>query len=136
MAKAASRAKAVKGKGAAQVINLPVLKSGERWDGIILKADGTPDYHLVTLPGESRGTHQQLTDWAKAQGGELPNRREQRLQMANAAQHFKPDYYWCAERRAGDDAYAWCQYFGNGTQLWDLRSSECHGVAVRRVPIH
>lgn len=114
-------------------ITLPELAAGQYNAGLILKEDGTPDYWLVGLPGElEAATWQQAMDWAKEQGGDLPNRRELNLLRANARNEFKNDRYWSNESESG---FAWYQYFYNGRQRENYLSAECRVRAVRRLPI-
>lgn len=121
---------------ALQSISLPQLATGEIYAGILL-TEGKPSHHLVLLAGDKAGlTWKKAGEWAKAQGGELPTRKEQALLFANAADAFKPDWYWSCEQYAGIESSAWCQYFnygGQGTSYFD--SSKLRARAVRRVPI-
>jgi hypothetical protein len=115
-------------------ITLPELADGQYNAGLILKEDGTPDYWLIGLPGElEAATWQQATDWAKEQGGDLPNRRELNLLRANARKEFKNDWYWSNE--TNESSWAWGQIFFSGNQLNIYRYYELRARAVRRLPI-
>ncbi|HKO88316.1 MAG TPA: hypothetical protein VJU83_07325, partial [Burkholderiales bacterium] len=97
------------------------LKAGEEYAGLILGQEkGEPDYHLVLLPGEFKGTHAEAAKWAKKQGGELPNRREGALLYANAHDKFKTDdAYWTSETHEAYADFTWGQWFSNGFQdIW------------------
>jgi hypothetical protein len=115
-------------------ITLPELAAGEYNAGLILKDDGTPDYWLVGLPGElEAASWDKAMDWAKEQGGDLPNRRELNLLRANTRKEFKDDWYWSNE--TSESSWAWFQYFDCGDQLINNRGSELRARAVRRLPI-
>jgi hypothetical protein len=114
-------------------ITLPELATGQYNAGLILKEDGTPDYWLIGLPGELKAaTWQQGMDWAKEQGGDLPNRRELNLLRANARKEFKNDMYWSNETT--DYRTAFIQYFYVGSQYNLTLSAECRVRAVSRFP--
>ena len=115
-------------------LTLPELTEGQYHAGLILKEDGTPDYWLIGLPGELEAANwQQAMDWAKEQGGDLPNRRELNLLRANAKHEFKDDWYWSNETNG--DAWAWFQVFSHGFQSYSHRGSQLRARAVRRLPI-
>lgn len=117
-------------------LDLPPLKKGEHYAGIILGKDGAHGDHVILLPGEADSvTWEQAKAWAKKIGGELPTRREQSLLYANLQEQFKPAWYWSGEQHAANPDYAWMQHFGDGGQLNDLKSSVCRARAVRRVPL-
>ncbi|MBK8916398.1 MAG: DUF1566 domain-containing protein [Phycisphaerales bacterium] len=75
----------------------------------------------MLLPAESPGvTWQEAIDWAKSVGGELPTRFEAALLYANVRDKIDPDYwYWTGTPLAGDERYAWGQYFSYGYQYYD-----------------
>jgi hypothetical protein len=70
-------------------------------------------------------------DWAKAQGGDLPNLRELNLLRANARNQFKNDWYWSNERYGSNTAFYQYFYYGNQSN-YDL-SAECRVRAVSRL---
>ncbi len=114
-------------------ITLPELATGQYNAGLILKEDGTPDYWLIGLPGAlEAATWQQAMDWAKEQGGYLPNRRELSLLLANARKEFKNDLYWSNETIRYRTAFI--HYFIYGGQTGDHLSAECRVRAVSRFP--
>jgi hypothetical protein len=114
-------------------ITLPELAAGQYNAGLILKEDGTPDYCLIGLPGELKAAPwQQAMDWAKEQGGDLPNRRELNLLRANARKEFKNDCYWSNE--TADYGTAFVQDFYDGNQYGYHRSAERRVRAVSRLP--
>ena len=116
-----------------QTITLPSLAAGEIYAGILLK-DGTPSHHLVLLPNDLKpSTWKQAIAWAAKQGGELPTHKEQALLFANAAGEFQESWYWSSEQYAGDESYAWCQYFLNGTQTTNRKAIKLRARAVRRI---
>jgi hypothetical protein len=115
-------------------ITIPELATGQYNAGLILKEDGTPDYWLVGLPGElEAATWQQAMDWAKEQGGDLPNRRELNLLRANTRKEFKDGWYWSNE--TSESSWAWYQGFTSGGQGDSNRGNELRARAVRRLSI-
>ena len=108
--------------------------AGGIYAGIMRGIDGAPDEHLVLLPGAAEDvTWEAASEWAKAEGGELPTRREQRLLFINLKDQFEEDWYWSSEQ-AGPST-AWYQDFCIGYQNTSLRSYEGRARAVRRLPI-
>ena len=107
------------------------LKDGERYAGAILNDDGTINHHVVLLPGEHQGEWEDSKAWAAELGGSLPDRREQRLLMANLAGEFGAFWYWSSE--AHSERSAWCQTFGHGYQSLTGKSAQLRARAVRRV---
>ena len=89
--------------------------AGGIYAGIMRGVDGAPDEHLVLLPGAAEDVGWEAADeWAKAQGGELPTRREQRLLFINLKDQFEEDWYWSSEQAGPSDA--WGQYFTMATR--------------------
>ncbi|HBD35949.1 MAG TPA: hypothetical protein DC084_20440, partial [Cupriavidus sp.] len=108
-----------------QPIALSQLRVGERYAGLILGKDGEEGYHLVLLPGEVEDkTWEQAKEWAASIGGELPNRREQSLLYANLGEQFKSAWYWSGTQSESTSNHAWRQYFGAGSQYYDLKNNE------------
>ncbi len=108
--------------------------AGGIYAGIMRGVDGAPDEHLVLLPGTAEDlSWEAASEWAKAEGGELPTRRDQRLLFINLKDQFEEDWYWSSEQ-AGPSA-AWGQHFDYGGQNYDTRSYEGRARAVRRLPI-
>ena len=117
-------------------ITLPALKKGEHYAGIAL-VDGVPSHHLILLPGENKKCDFKAAGaWAKKQGGELPQRREQSLLFANCKEQF-PDggVYWSGEQHASYSGSAWYQDFYYGYQNSGTTSFTLRARAVRRVAI-
>ena len=73
--------------------------------------------------------------WAKAQGGELPTRKEQALLFANAASAFEERWYWSCEVHPVHAACAFVQTFGDGYQSRGHKGHDGRARAVRRVSI-
>jgi hypothetical protein len=96
------------------------------------------DYALEVLeqePPKERMTWEEARQWAESVGGELPTRRDLALCFANVPELFEKEWYWSAESVAGYAAYAWFQYFTNGTQYYGRKGSVLRARAVRRLPI-
>jgi len=119
-----------------KALALPALKKGEIYAGILLK-DGAPAHHLILLPGHKTTPIKwdNAVAWAKAEGGELPTRKEQALLFANAAAHFEERYYWSSEVHPVDADCAFIQGFGCGGQSYVLMGFDYRARAVRRVAI-
>jgi hypothetical protein len=113
------------------------LKDGEQYAGLVLGKDGTPDYHLVLLPSRDNKklTWDQAMKAAKAEGGDLPTRREQSLLFANLKEQFQPAWYWSGEQYAAYPSLAWSQDFNGGGQSYVRKSYEGRARAVRRIAI-
>jgi hypothetical protein len=124
-------------RNATTTFNVPAaaieLRSGERYAGLVLAADGTPSHHLVLLPGEAESVNwTDATDWAAKAGGELPSRQEQALLFANLKPEFQPTWYWSNQAHESEGSFAWFQYFGGGGQRASHKSYEGRARAVRR----
>lgn len=101
-------------------------------------ARGTDADHALVLLAEApkRMTWKDAMQWAAEQGASLPTRSEQAVLFGNLKDQF-PDggWFWSCEQFAGGDAYAWYQYFGNGTQDYDHKGTSLRARAVRRLPL-
>lgn len=129
-------ARVVKTTPATKAFPLPALKKGEIYAGILLK-DGKPAHHLILLAGhKTEGIKwENAMAWAKAQGGELPTRKEGALLFANATEQFQREWYWTQEVHPVNADYAFFQSFGGGGQFFGLKDYACRARAVRRVAI-
>ena len=113
----------------------PPLNDGEIYIGLIGDANGEA-YHLVLLPGDNDAdTHQAQLEWAKSIGGDLPNRIEQAMLLANHRDQFKKNWYWSNETHHDESAWAWSQNFDDGRQYDGYQHYELRARAVRRLPI-
>lgn len=126
-----------------------VPKIGDPWPsqggiyaGIARGYSGEADAYLIVGPQAEKALKwQEAVDWAKNQGTpahadfRLPTRKEQALCFANVPELFENNWYWSGEQFAGDDGYAWCQYFGDGGQGTGPKGTDCRARAVRRLPI-
>lgn len=90
---------------------------------------------LVLLAGDESLPWKEACEWATKQGGVLPSRIDQLVLWKNLKSEFKDTWYWSGEQYAGDDAFAWCQYFGSGTQYDTHKDYGYRARAVRRIPI-
>lgn len=112
-------------------IQIPPLAEGEVYGGGTIDRLGEIT-HLVLLPGDHAGASQEdMAEWAKSIGGDLPSLAEQALLRENVPNEFKPTYYW--SKRNDGDGWAWCTDFYDGTQYYDDTSSKFRGRAVRRI---
>ena len=110
-----------------------VLELGEHYAGVILGAEGSPDYDLILIDGEANDiTWEGAKEWAHEAGGQLPDRREQSLLYANLKEKFQGAWYWSSEQLVSDESFAWLQDFGNGLQGYDHKHDTCRARAVRR----
>lgn len=117
-------------------ITLPELPAGQLNAGLVMQ-DGKPSHWLILLPEAPTSclNFNDATAWAESIGGELPTRQEQSLLFANLKDQFEADWYWSGEEYKSDSGYAWSQYFGSGTQDFDLKDFELRARAVRRLVI-
>ncbi len=114
-------------------INLPELSEGETYIGCIGDALGNL-HHVILLPGDnSPATWEAQLEWAKSIGGDLPNRIEQAMLLANHSDQFKKGWYWSNEIHDTESGWAWCQHFTRGYQGTSHRVFEIRARAVRRV---
>lgn len=105
--------------------------------GIVRGQDA--DHALVLLAeAPKRMKWKAAMEWAQAQaqGGTLPTRSEQAILFGNLKDQFpEGGWYWSCEQYAGDEAYAWCQYFDNGSQGDTHKGTGLRARAVRRLPL-
>lgn len=115
----------------------PKLNKGEVYLGVVCK-DGklAKAQHIILLPGDKGDVKwADAVAWAKENGGTLPTRMELLLMFQTQRKRFQERAYWSGETYAGNESYAWTQYFSFGYQdLW-TRDDESRAVAVRRLPI-
>lgn len=124
-----------KPRGRKLKMDIPELKEGEIYAGAIINPDGTGN-HVILLPGDKEdGDWQSAMDWAKEQGGDLPNRIEQALLFAHSRDQFQRDYYWSNTTHEADAEWAWYQDFDYGLQRLSYKSFALRARAVRRLPI-
>jgi len=110
---------------------IPTARQGERYLGSIIEPSGRVR-HSFLLPGDDEKNWNDGMAWAKAAGGDLLDRIEQAMALAHMPEEFKKEAYWSNTQHAGNSLSAWCQYFDNGDQNYDLKSSELRVRAVRR----
>jgi len=113
----------------------PIGKSldGGTFAGLTTKPDGT-HCAVVLLPGNATDlTWKKAKTWAEEQGGELPSRPVAALLFANVKASLQPRWHWTSEEY--DASFAWLCYFGNGGQIFSLKSFEGSAVAVRYIKI-
>ena len=116
-------------------ITPPETKEGEQYAGAIINPDGS-GHHVILLPGDKDdGNWQDAMDWAKQQGGDLPDRIEQALLFSKSRDQFQKDVYWSNTTHEREAEWAWCQGFTNGRQGSTGKSIELRARAVRRLPI-
>jgi len=113
-------------------ITLPELQPGEHYAGLVLDAAGQPGHHLVLMAAvpDTRMSWTSAMAWAESAGGTLPTRQELALMYANCKQRIEAGWHWSSEQAGA--SYAWCQYFGFGTQDNTRKSAELRARAVRR----
>jgi hypothetical protein len=108
---------------AAIALAIPALKKGETYVGAIAGPDGK-GHHVILLAGDKEGlTWSAALEWAKAQGGDLPDRVEQALLFRDHRAAFKRDWYWSNTQTADDERWAWYQYFRHGTSTTTTRAA-------------
>jgi hypothetical protein len=122
-ARTRSKAPAAAVAVAAATLAIPPLAKGETYVGAIVGPDGKGS-HVILLPGDkNRITWSQALEWAKEQGGDLPNRVEQALLFAHHRDAFERDWYWSNTQTADDERWAWYQTFSYGYQYYTTRTT-------------
>ena len=112
------------------------LKDGECYAGLILGKEGKPDHHLVLLPGEAQEVSWSAAqEWARAEGGELPTKRELALLYANLREQFERVWYWSSEPQEPRAQLVWGQNFTSGIQTMYGRPFRGRARAVRRLVV-
>jgi hypothetical protein len=101
-------------------------------------ARGEEGDHAIVLLAEApkRLNFKAATAWAEKLGVSLPTRAEQAVIFGNLKDQF-PDggAFWSCEPSAGNESYAWSQYFGYGTQYHYHKDGVLRARAVRRLPL-
>jgi hypothetical protein len=111
-----------------------MLREGEHYAGLILGKEGSPDHHLVLLPGEAQDVSWAVArEWAAAAGGELPTRRELALLYANLREQFQRMWYWSSEPQEPRSHLVWGQNFTSGIQTMYGRPFRGRARAIRRL---
>ncbi len=117
-------------------ITAPKLKLGEKWVSTVITDDGKTRYHLVLLPGDADDdTWTNQLAWARARGGDLPDRVEQAMLFKYARHEFNEQAYWSNQEHESDSSCAWHQTFYNGYQSSSHKGAELRARAVRRLVI-
>lgn len=118
------------------ITDLPAIGQpldGGTFAGLTTKPDGA-HCAVVLLPDNGTDlTWAKAKAWAKEQGGELPSRPVAALLFANVKASLQPRWHWTSEEY--DASFAWLCYFGNGGQIFSLKSFEGSAVAVRYIKI-
>ena len=118
------------------ITDLPAIGQpldGGTFAGLTTKPDGA-HCAVVLLPDNGTDlTWAKAKAWAKEQGGELPSRPVAALLFANVKASLQPRWHWTSEEY--DASLAWLCYFGNGGQIFSLKSFEGSAVAVRYIKI-
>jgi hypothetical protein len=116
-------------------ITQPALNENEIYAGAIINPDGT-GHHVILLDGDHDDSDwQSAIEWAKEQGGDLPNCVETALLFNQLKDRFKPEWYWTNEQHASISFYAWCQGFSYGSQINNPKANELRARSVRRLDI-
>lgn len=112
------------------------LNEGEQYAGLILGKEGSPDHHLVLLPGEAQEVSWAAArEWAATAGGELPTRRELALLYANLREEFDRVWYWSVDTQEPRSHLVWGQNFTSGIQTMYGRPFRGRARAIRRLII-
>ncbi len=115
---------------------LPELQENDDfYAGAITTPDGATTHFWVLKGAKENVTWQQAMDWAKEQGGDLPNRVEQALLFDQHKDKFEERAYWSNTQHASDSSYAWSQLFSYGSQGSWYETDELCARAVRRLVI-
>ena len=134
MKKQAQKPRPPKAASVAKIV-MPALKKGEVWICGMVQLDGRV-VHTILMPGESKDLkHQDAMDWAKKQGGDLPDRVEQAMLFRDHRKLFQQRAYWSNTTNADFSGSAWGQYFSYGGQSYWGKDRKLLARAVRRVAI-
>lgn len=109
---------------------IPAARPGERYITSIMQPDGRMR-HMFLLPGEAKKNWNDGMEWAKEQGGDLPDRIVFAFLKTHMPEEFKKESYWMNEQHAGISGCAWCQGFSIGLQLSFTKSNALLVRAVR-----
>lgn len=91
---------------------------------------------LVLMPGELPDLDWvHAMRWAQEQGNTLPSRFDHLVLYKNLKREFKEEAYWSDAPYAGDDSFAWYQYFCYGGQYGYRKYGKLRARAVRRIAI-
>jgi hypothetical protein len=134
---------------APQFTTITIPRIGAEWPeqggiflGIVAGAEGQPDHLLIVGPAaDTLLNHADAMKWARGlqhrgfADWDLPNRNDGAVAFGNGRAHFQPDWYWLSEQYAGNDAWAWYQYFNYGNQNYSYEHYVLRARAVRRLAI-
>ena len=116
-------------------IAMPAMKKGEVWICGMVQLDGHV-VHTILMPGESKDLkHHDAMDWAKKQGGDLPDRVEQAVLFRDYRKLFQQRAYWSNTTHADFSGFAWHQLFNYGNQYDWSKDDKLLARAVRRETI-
>lgn len=101
--------------------------------GVTTSKDGTHNAAVLLPERGQKLTWNKAIDWAAKQGGVLPTRPLAAMLFANLKDKLMPSWHWASEE--DDASYAWCCYFGDGTQFSFRKSYGGSAVAVRLIPL-
>lgn len=123
-------------------IGEPWAAAGGTYAGVCSGRAGAPDYYLIVHDEQAANiVWEAAKEWAEGlrAGGladyALPTRAEQAVLYGNVPELFAKEWYWSGEQSAGDEEFAWGQYFYGGHQGSYLKSAPLRARAVRRAPI-
>lgn len=123
-----------------ETIPLPRMHSqyaGGEVMGVMAGEAGAPDYLLIHIGNSPKGMpFESALQWSRDQSGEEgPTPRELKMLEANRREgQFRNVGHWSSAPSAGDERYAWVQYFDHGDQYYGHKDNDSVAVAVRRVP--
>ncbi len=112
-----------------------ITKAGEIHICALVNEDGSTTHSFLLPETRVDINWQDAMDWAKEQGGDLPNRVELVLLYENHQNQFEERLYWSNKQHASISSYAWFQHFGNGYQYNTNKIYELRARAVRRLII-
>jgi hypothetical protein len=119
-------------------LSIPPAKEGEKYAGAIIRPDGN-GHHIfrtaMNFDGKEANWKTAMT-YAQEHGLELPDRPEGALLHSVMKDDLPSEWHWTREQHAGSGDFAWAQYFGNGIQYGNHKSTEFRVVLVRRVPFN
>jgi len=112
-----------------------ITKEGEIHICAFVNEDGSTTHSFLLPETKADINWQDAIDWAKEQGGDLPNRVELVLLYENHKDQFEERWYWSNTQHASYSSYAWYQVFNHGHQGTTSETDELRARAVRRLII-
>lgn len=106
--------------------------SSKRVAGALSYADGLANTEAMAGAGSKLAAQIRAMRLDGFDDWYLPSRLESLLLFGELPNEFARDWYWTSTQYAGNDGYAWVQYFDDGSQGYYRKANHCRARAVRR----